>query len=121
MLHRRSRDRPAAAEVPTEAVEEPEASRSAVYSPKAIRLAIWAIGLSGFCALALEVFWTMALVFFYVIRSPYATLSGSLCACPRPGIGVCEQPGELRIVQVHQDLRLGGKRGDLRGSVVVAS
>jgi hypothetical protein len=27
-------------------------------------MALWAIGLSGFCALALEVLWTRALVFF---------------------------------------------------------
>ncbi len=28
------------------------------------RLALWAVGVSGFCALALEVFWTRSLVFF---------------------------------------------------------
>ena len=34
------------------------------YSQEAVRLALWAIGVSGFCALAFEVFWTRALVFF---------------------------------------------------------
>lgn len=33
-------------------------------SPRAARLALWAVALSGFCALALEVLWTRALVFF---------------------------------------------------------
>jgi spermidine synthase len=33
-------------------------------SPELARLALWAIGISGFCSLALEVFWTRALVFF---------------------------------------------------------
>ncbi len=32
--------------------------------PELARLALWAIGISGFCSLALEVFWTRALVFF---------------------------------------------------------
>ena len=31
---------------------------------RAVRLAFWAIGVSGFCALAFEVFWTRSLVFF---------------------------------------------------------
>ncbi|NIN63969.1 MAG: hypothetical protein GTO63_04485 [Anaerolineae bacterium] len=35
-----------------------------VFSPKEARLALWAVGLSGLCALAFEVFWTRALVFF---------------------------------------------------------
>jgi len=48
---------------PFETKEEPEASGE-VFSTKAARLALWAVGLSGFCALALEVFWTRALVFF---------------------------------------------------------
>ena len=34
------------------------------YSPSLARLALWAGGVSGFCALALEVFWTRSLVFF---------------------------------------------------------
>lgn len=63
-MDRRLRARPAAAEVPMGDEKEPEASGAAVLSPTAIRLALWAIGLSGFCALALEVFWTRALVFF---------------------------------------------------------
>ncbi len=33
-------------------------------SSRVARMALWAIGLSGFCALALEVLWTRALVFF---------------------------------------------------------
>ena len=33
-------------------------------SPGLARLALWAVGISGFCSLALEVFWTRALVFF---------------------------------------------------------
>lgn len=33
-------------------------------SSKETRLVLWAVGLSGFCALALEVLWTRALVFF---------------------------------------------------------
>lgn len=33
-------------------------------SPRSARLALWAIAVSGFCALAYEVFWTRALVFF---------------------------------------------------------
>ncbi len=33
-------------------------------SPGLARLALWAIGISGFCSLALEVFWTRGLVFF---------------------------------------------------------
>ena len=33
-------------------------------SPAAARLALWAVGLSGLCALALEVLWTRSLVFF---------------------------------------------------------
>ncbi len=36
----------------------------AAYPPGTARLALWAIGVSGFCALALEVLWTRALVFF---------------------------------------------------------
>lgn len=44
--------------------EEPEESREGVFSSRVVRLALWAIGISGFCALALEVFWTRALVFF---------------------------------------------------------
>jgi len=35
-----------------------------VYSPKIGRLVLWAFALSGFCALAYEVLWTRALVFF---------------------------------------------------------
>jgi spermidine synthase len=43
---------------------EKETAGVPAFSPRAVRLALWAIGVSGFCALALEVFWTRALVFF---------------------------------------------------------
>jgi spermidine synthase len=43
---------------------EAEAPPGEAFSLKQARLALWAIGLSGLCALALEVFWTRALVFF---------------------------------------------------------
>jgi spermidine synthase len=39
-------------------------SGGAHFSPREARLAFWAIGVSGFCSLALEVLWTRALVFF---------------------------------------------------------
>jgi len=45
-------------------LEMPEAEAGAGVSPRSVRLALWAIGVSGFCALAFEVFWTRALVFF---------------------------------------------------------
>jgi len=35
-----------------------------IFSSREARLALWALGLSGFCSLALEVLWTRALVFF---------------------------------------------------------
>ncbi len=44
--------------------EVPAEASGRVFSLKEARLVLWAIGLSGFCALALEVFWTRALVFF---------------------------------------------------------
>ena len=47
-----------------------EGSPSAL-PPKTVRLALWAIGISGFCALAFEVFWTRALV-FYLDNSTHA-------------------------------------------------
>jgi spermidine synthase len=45
-------------------IKEPEESRGEVFSSKLALLALWAVGVSGFCALAVEVFWTRALVFF---------------------------------------------------------
>jgi len=42
----------------------PDVGSAAPITPGLARLALWAVGLSGFCALALEVFWTRALVFF---------------------------------------------------------
>lgn len=49
---------------PEESAKPPHDTGKGVLSSKAAHLALWAIGLSGFCALALEVFWTRALVFF---------------------------------------------------------
>ncbi len=43
---------------------EPDERRGEVVSSRVARLVLWAVGVSGFCALALEVFWTRALVFF---------------------------------------------------------
>ncbi|UCC49730.1 MAG: fused MFS/spermidine synthase, partial [Gemmatimonadota bacterium] len=56
--------RPVADTNAKESKKEPEESGEEVFSSKLALLALWAIGLSGFCALALEVFWTRALVFF---------------------------------------------------------
>jgi spermidine synthase len=49
---------------PREREKDRKEIREEAFSSKAAHLALWAIGLSGFCALALEVFWTRALVFF---------------------------------------------------------
>jgi spermidine synthase len=49
---------------PKKRKKDPAETREDVFSSKEARLALWAVGLSGFCALALEVFWTRALVFF---------------------------------------------------------
>jgi spermidine synthase len=62
-LSRRPAASPAAAGV-SETSEETEEDTGAALSTPALRLALWAIGVSGFCALALEVFWTRSLVFF---------------------------------------------------------
>jgi spermidine synthase len=51
--------------------EETEATPGEAFSLKQARLALWAIGLSGLCALAFEVFWTRALV-FYLDNSTHA-------------------------------------------------
>jgi spermidine synthase len=59
-LDRRARD-------PEPGMSGPEARQEVpdvVVSSRGARIALWAIGLSGFCALALEVLWTRALVFF---------------------------------------------------------
>ncbi|MFH1763769.1 MAG: fused MFS/spermidine synthase, partial [Gemmatimonadota bacterium] len=55
---------PATEARPGRAEETPADLEAAGYSPRIARLALWAAGVSGFCALALEVFWTRALVFF---------------------------------------------------------
>jgi spermidine synthase len=47
----------------TRSTPVPDASADAV-PVRVAHLALWAIGISGFCALAFEVFWTRALVFF---------------------------------------------------------
>ena len=54
----------AAREGITGSAAEAEVSSGGAFSLKHARLALWAIGLSGLCALALQVFWTRALVFF---------------------------------------------------------
>jgi spermidine synthase len=46
------------------AQESPGPGKVEGVSPELARLALWAVGISGFCSLALEVFWTRALVFF---------------------------------------------------------
>jgi spermidine synthase len=60
----RFRGRRVTASEPTESEKVADEFGGAAFSPQAARLALWAIGLSGFCALALEVFWTRSLVFF---------------------------------------------------------
>ncbi|MEJ2206124.1 MAG: fused MFS/spermidine synthase [Gemmatimonadota bacterium] len=64
LLHRRGTTRPATASVPEEVEATTSTGGSSAYPARAVRLALWAIGLAGFCALALEVFWTRSLVFF---------------------------------------------------------
>ncbi len=59
---------PATGPVPTIEAPAPEAP---VLSPGHARLALWAVGLSGLCALALEVLWTRALV-YYLDNSTHA-------------------------------------------------
>jgi spermidine synthase len=62
-LHWHAEARWAADSLPARSAPAPDASRDAL-SAKVVHLALWAIGISGFCALAFEVFWTRALVFF---------------------------------------------------------
>lgn len=62
MLDRRTGEHPAVERAPV--VTRAEAGDAPAFSRRTVRLALWAIGLSGFCALALEVFWTRALVYF---------------------------------------------------------
>lgn len=56
--------RPVADSSAKEVEKGPEESGGEAFSSKLALLALWAVGISGFCALALEVFWTRALVFF---------------------------------------------------------
>ncbi len=56
--------RPVADSTAKRSEEEPEAGWGDAFSSRLALLALWAVGVSGFCALALEVFWTRALVFF---------------------------------------------------------
>lgn len=51
-------------EAPVPAPAEPARPVRPPLSPGLYRLTLWAIGISGLCALALEVLWTRALVFF---------------------------------------------------------
>lgn len=48
---------------------DPPVTGAGPLSPGLARLALWAVGVSGFCALALEVLWTRALVFFLDIST----------------------------------------------------
>ena len=64
VLYRGSRSGQAAEATPAQGKEEAVEAQGEPFSPKLARVALWAVGLSGFCALALEVFWTRALVFF---------------------------------------------------------
>jgi spermidine synthase len=47
-----------------DSVPEESPAREAGPSPGTVRLALWAAGISGFCALALQVLWTRSLVYF---------------------------------------------------------
>lgn len=77
LLDRRSRSPEAEVEKLSDAVATSGASAPAPQaggdslSPGLARIAVWAVGISGFCALALEVFWTRALV-FYLDNSTHA-------------------------------------------------
>jgi spermidine synthase len=67
IVHRRVRARPAGMAGREEIAPDGAAARRDAddfFSSREARLALWAVGLSGFCALALEVLWTRALVFF---------------------------------------------------------
>lgn len=50
--------------VPAGTLSPPPPASAPAVPAGAARLALWAVGLSGFCALALEVLWTRSLVFF---------------------------------------------------------
>ena len=60
-LSRSAEMEPVAAAAPT---PEPEERPWEDLSPALARLALWAVGFSGLCALALEVLWTRSLVYF---------------------------------------------------------
>jgi spermidine synthase len=64
VLDRRTGDSSVVGNDQQERVTEQVDSSKDTYSPRIIRLALWAAGLSGFCALALEVLWTRSLVYF---------------------------------------------------------
>ncbi|MDH3457964.1 MAG: fused MFS/spermidine synthase [Gemmatimonadota bacterium] len=63
-LERSLRPSPAASSAPGSGASAPGEPGADAASRNIARLALWAVGISGFCALALEVFWTRALVFF---------------------------------------------------------
>ncbi|MHB1194183.1 MAG: fused MFS/spermidine synthase [Longimicrobiales bacterium] len=58
-------------ETPDAAVAAASPAQEPLLSPAHARLALWAVGLSGFCALTLEVLWTRALV-YYLDNSTHA-------------------------------------------------
>lgn len=64
VLYRRSAVAPDPIPEAGEKPDEPVKEDGGALSPSLARLALWAVGISGFCSLALEVFWTRALVFF---------------------------------------------------------
>jgi spermidine synthase len=63
-IARRRGARPETAGRGEEAPQAADVPGNEAFAPSLARLVLWAAGISGFCALALEVFWTRALVFF---------------------------------------------------------
>ncbi len=63
-LTRRQRAAVAIPPSPEPSAAGPGHHGTVVFPAPIARLALWAVGISGFCALAFEVFWTRALVFF---------------------------------------------------------
>ncbi|MFC1574654.1 fused MFS/spermidine synthase [Gemmatimonadota bacterium] len=70
-LDRRHGFRPVEEGVQPDGERDPKGPGGGIYSSNVARLALWTVGISGFCALALEVFWTRALV-FYLDNSTHA-------------------------------------------------
>ena len=63
-LYRRTASPSGTGRAAPEVEASPGFAKGHAVSPALARLALWAVAISGFCALALEVFWTRALVFF---------------------------------------------------------